>query len=816
MARSADFFVSYTSADTAWAEWIAQTLEDAGYQTVVQAWDFRPGQDFLHQMQQATQRAARTIAVLSPAYLGSAFGEAEWRAAFASDPTGERGLLLPVRVAEVTPPGLLRSRIYLDLVGLDEPAATARLLAGVRRDRAKPVGRRLYPGGQATPGGARFPGQRPAVFEVPAQNPHFTGRNDLLQALRAHLAKNTTGAVVQAGAVHGLGGVGKTQLAVEYAHRYAADYDLVWWIRAEQPAAISGRLAQLARRLGLPELPSLDEQVGAVFDALGQRDRWLLVYDNALTPADLTGLRPPAGGGHVLVTSRNPAWSGVAATVRVEVFSRDQAVGFLAKRTGSGDQAALRRLAGMLGDLPLALEQAAAYLEETAIDVGEYLDLLADRPELFALGQPATTEQTIATTWTVSLDRVRTEAPLAEDLLTLAAFLAPDDLPRALLAEHADALPEPLAAAVGDRLELPQVLGALRRYSLATVTADTLSVHRLVQAVVRHALEPALARVWAAAAVGLVRAGFPDQAGDVEAWPAAARLLPHALAATDHADVLAADPTATAGLLEDAGRYLDGRAEHTQAKTLHERALSIREAQLGPQDPNTADSHQNLGVVLRNLGDIKAARTHHERALAIFEARLGPDHPRTATSLQHLARDLHLQRDLDGARALHERALAIREAHLGPDHPDTAFSLNNLAAVLHDQGDLDGAGPLVQRALAIREARLGPDHPLTAASLTYLGDVLHAQGDLKGARGQHERALAIREARLGPDHPTTAYTLSNLAGVLYAQGDLGGARALHERALAIFQARLGQDHPATRESLNTLTAVRRELDELQP
>jgi tetratricopeptide (TPR) repeat protein len=815
MARSADFFVSYTSADTAWAEWIAQTLEDAGYQTIVQAWDFRPGQDFLHQMQQATLRADRTIAVLSPAYLGSAFGEAEWRAAFARDPTGERGLLLPVRVAEVTPPGLLRSRVYLDLVGLGEPAATARLLAGARLDRAKPVSRRLYPGGQTTPSGARFPGHRPVIFEVPARNPHFTGRSDLLQALRAHLAKRTTGAVVQAGAVHGLGGVGKTQLAVEYAHRYAADYDLVWWIPAEQPAAISGRLAQLARRLGLPELPSLDEQVGAVFDALGQRDRWLLVYDNALTPADLTGLRPPAGGGQVLVTSRNPAWSGVAATVRVEVFSRDQAVGFLAQRTGSGDQATLGRLAGMLGDLPLALEQAAAYLEETAIDVGEYLDLLADRgPELFALGRPATTEQTIATTWTVALDRVRTEAPLAEDLLALAAFLAPDDLPRAVLAEHADALPKPLAAAVGDRLELPQVLRALRRYSLATVTSDTLSVHRLVQAVVRYALDPALARMWAAAAVGLVRASFPDQAHDVEAWPAAARLLSHALAATDHADLLGADPPATAGLLEDAGRYLTGRAEHTQAKTLHERALSIRETELGPHDPDTADSHQNLGVVLRELGDLKAARTHHERALAIFEARLGPAHPRTATSLQNLARDLHLQGDLDGSRALHERALAIREARLGPDHPDTAFSLNNLAAVLHDQGDLDGAGPLVQRALAIREARLGPDHPLTAASLTYLGDVLHAQGDLDGARALHERALAIREPRLGPDHPTTAYTLSNLARVLYAQGDLEGARALHERALAIFQARLGQDHPATRDALNTLAAIRRELGEL--
>jgi tetratricopeptide (TPR) repeat protein len=775
VAGERDFFISYTGADVAWAEWIAQTLEDAGYQTVVQAWDFRPGQDFLHQMQQATQQATRTIAVLSPAYLGSAFGEAEWRVAFASDPTGEQGLLLPVRVAEVTPPGLLRSRVYLDLVDLDQQAATERLLAGVRGGRAKPPGRRLYPGGQATTtGGGRFPGHRPAIFDAPPRNPHFTGRTDLLQALRAHLAETKRGAVVQAGAVHGLGGVGKTQLVVEYTHRYAADYDLVWWVPAERPVTIPGRLAQLARRLGLPELESLEEQVGVVFDALSQQDRWLLVYDNAQMPADLAGLRPPAGSGHLLVTSRNPAWGGVAATVGVDVLPRAQAVGFLAARTGSSDQATLERLAGALGDLPLALEQAAAYLEETGAAPAEYLGLLGDRAkELFALGRPATTEQTIATTWRVSLERLRAEAPAAEELLTVWAFLAPDDLPRALLTDHAGLLPDRLAAAVADRLGFQQTLGTLRRYSLATLTPETVGVHRLVQAVVRHALDSDHTRVGAAAAVGLVLAGFPDQAEDFEAWPMTARLLPHALAVTDHAQALGVDPIATAGLLHQAGRYLWSRAEYTQAKALHQRALSIREAEFGPDHPDTAHSLDNLAAVLVDQGD------------------------------------------LDDARALFERAFSIRETRLGADHPDTAHSLTNLASVLVDQGDLDGAIPLYERALSIRETRVGADHPDTAHTLHNLANALATQGDLDGARTLQERALAIRETHLGADHPWTATVLNDLGVILRGQGDLHGARTLFERALSIHEARLGADHPETVTSRRNLTAVEAALDDRQ-
>ena len=163
------------------------------------------------------------------------------------------------------------------------------------------VGSGRFPGGDQPPAGSGFPGRRPEIFGVPPRNPNFTGRAGLLKALRETLQTREAAAEVRAGALYGLGGIGKTQLAIEYAHRYAADYDLVWWVLAEQPLAIPGRLAVLARRLSLPELGDQEAQLGLLFDELGRRARWLLVYDNATKPSDLvrTGRQPAA----------EPCWS---------------------------------------------------------------------------------------------------------------------------------------------------------------------------------------------------------------------------------------------------------------------------------------------------------------------------------------------------------------------------------------------------------------------------------------------------------------------------------------------------------------------------
>jgi hypothetical protein len=431
-----DFFISYTAANRPWAEWIAVQLEGAGYSTVLQAWDFRPGDDFVHKMQQATTSAARTIAVLSPAYFASQFGEAEWRVAFANDPTGERRLLLPVRVQPCAPPGLLAGRVYIDLVDLSEPAARQRLLAGVDQSGARPTTAPFPGAGAGAGGGPRFPGQGPALSNLPVRNPRFSGRGELLEVLHARLQAGSAAAVLPTGAVHGLGGVGKTQLAIEYAHRFGSDYDLAWWIPAEQPTSATTALAALARRIGIDQLADQTEMVVALFDQLRGRDRWLLIYDNAERPDQLAGLLPEGGGGQLLVTSRWSAWGAQAEPLQLSVLTRDEAIVFLAKRTGSNDEAALDRLADALGDLPLALEEAAAYLEQTQVSLEEYLDLVQGRArELFELEQAAgpshPDQRRVATVWSVSLDRVRAEAPAAEALLALCAFLAPD-IPREL------------------------------------------------------------------------------------------------------------------------------------------------------------------------------------------------------------------------------------------------------------------------------------------------------------------------------------------------------------------------------------------------
>jgi Tfp pilus assembly protein PilF len=771
-----DFFISYNKADRTWAEWIAWNLEEAGYSVILQAWDFRPGSNFVLDMQSATVEANRTIAVLSPDYFSSSFTPSEWTAAFAQDPTGEKGILLPVRVRECEPVGLLRSIVYIELVTLDEAAAKRALLDGLKRGRTKPEGKPHFPGSPSRTIASKphFPGALPAIWNIPHfRNPNFTGREDELAELRASLMAGDATALVQARVIHGLGGIGKTQLAIEYAYRYGWDYDIVWWVRSEDTVTLASDYASLAVKLDLPEKDATEQSaiVEAVKEWLRQNRGWLLIFDNAEDAKSMRDYIPRGSMGHLIITSRNRNWTGLAKSLSVTSLPLEKAMEFLLKRTASQDEATAKALAETLGCLPLALEQASAFIETSGRTMTHYLELFEKRQrELMQRGNSSTEyPATVATTWSISFQKIEMENAAASELLRLCAFFAPDDIPVNMITEGAEKLTESLAATATDSLLLDDALIVLRNYSLIEVENETISIHRLVQAVIRHAMDEEEFKQWAGVAVHVVNASFPQESNDVRIWPLCLPLISHGSIALFHAETSEFASSEAARLLNQIGNYLAARAEYSQAKKMYKRAIAIDEAALGPDHPQVATLTSNLGTVLSEQGD------------------------------------------LAGAKALYERAIAIDEAALGPNHPQVAIFINNLGLVLSEQGDLAGAKALYERAIAIGEATLGLNHPSVATRLSNLGLVLSEQGDLAGAKALYERAIAIDEAALGPNHPQVAIFINNLGLVLSEQGDLDGAKALYERSLQIFREFLGDDHPSTKTVQAHLRTVEKEM-----
>ncbi len=528
-----DFFVSHAGADRAWAEWVAWQLAEAGYCVELDVWDWAAGRNFVTAMDQALARCDRVVALFSAAYFESGrYTTGEWSAALVHVPGVAAGRLVPVRVeavpADKVPP-VLRPLIARDVFGVDELAARRALLeaaAGPGRPGRKPG----FPGSPGRAGGAgpRRPGSRPRVWNVPARNPGFTGRDGLLVAVREALLSGDR-AVVQA--LYGLGGVGKTQLAVEYAHRFAGGYDLVWWVNAEAAPLIGEQLAALAAELGCAGPGAgLAAARGAVLAELRARDRWLLVFDNAAGPEDVAGALP-SGAGHVLITSRAQDWAEVAMPVEVDVLARAESAAILVNRVPGLGEADAGRVAAALGDLPLALAQAAGYMAGTGTAAAEYLDLLAARAaQVLDQGRSAAYPRSLTAVTQLAFDRLRGEDPAAAGLAAICAFLAPEPVPADWFPRAAAKLPAPLAGQAADPVAWRQVLARVRQQALARLDQHGLQMHRLTQAILCGYLPPQQAADARDRAAALLAANHPGKAELPSTWPGWARLLPHLLA----------------------------------------------------------------------------------------------------------------------------------------------------------------------------------------------------------------------------------------------------------------------------------------------
>ena len=650
-------------------------------------------------------------------------------------------------------------------------------------------------------------GARPRVWNIPARNPGFTGRDDLLAEVREQLLAGDK-AVVQA--LRGMGGVGKTQLAAEYAHRFAGTYDLAWWIDAEQGGLIGDQVATLGLALECVQPGAGTEAVwAAVLAELRQRGRWLLVFDNAEDPTDVARWLP-GGGGHVLITSRQRAWDEVATPVEVDVLARAESVAILQTRVTVLSGADADRLAAELGDLPLAVAQAAGFMADTGMTADEFLVLLRTRAgQLLAQGAPGSYPQSLAAATDLIADRLARQDPAAAELASVCAFLAPEPIPQSLFTGAVGVLPSELAARAADPLAWRQTLAQMTRQSLARIDHRGLQMHRLTQAILRERLTPAQAAATRKYAEALLAASDPGDAPNPVTWPRWAQLTPHVLAA----DLAATDSPALRELASHTCWYLiergDVRTAHDLASRLHQQWRD----RLGEDHEHTLAAAHYLAWTLHEMGRYTESRDLNQDTLARRRRVLGQDHPDTLYSAHNLAHALRKLGDVEAARDLNQNTLDRHRRVLGQDHRSTLRSATLLAHDLRALGEVQAARDLNRDTLDRRRRILGQDHPDTLTSAANLATDLRALGEVQAARDLNRDTLDRRRRVLGQDHPDTLTSAANLATDLRALGDVAAARDLDQDTLDRRRHVLGQDHPDTLASAADLATDLRALGE---
>jgi hypothetical protein len=694
---------------------------------------------------------------------------------------------------------------------------------------------------------------------VPIRNPDFTGRESLLSALARSLEEASKASVLPQ-TLHGLGGVGKTQLALEYVYRSADQYDLVWWISAEQPPLVLASLEELGRRLGLPISEDKKQTAATVKDALASSPlRWLLVFDNADRPDDISDLVPSAGG-HVLLTSRNHAWANVWDAIEVDVFDRDESVELLRKRSSAISSTDAHRLADKLGDLPLALDQAASWQAATGMPVSEYLQLFDEHVrELLSEGKPMAYPTTVAAFVSLAFERLRQEAPAVAQLLEMFAFLGAEPISVSLLRRGREAkISQPLSRALRDSIGLSRTIRDLRRYGLAKVDPDQrIQVHRLIQLVLRESLGDELSGQARSNVHNLLASANPGEPDQPDTWQAHAEIGPHILAG----ELIDSDNVEARRVALDQIRFLYVIGDYEGSRRLGEIAAASWERGegegVGPDGELTLIGRRHLAGALRALGMYERARTlqadTYERMCRVF----GKDHEHTLSTARALGADLRIAGDFPSALRTEEESVGRHLRVFGEEDASTLWVRNNLAVSLRMLSDFARAYEIDQAVAGIWVRTVGEGDHRTLFSLSNVARDLYGLGRYSDALELQQRiwpayrdqigaghsdvllaartiAIALRKtgkyeeasvqarenyrnyhSRFGPDHEHTLAATMSYANTLRAVGELSEARSLASEAVALYRRRFGQRHPLTLAAQVNLAIVLRALGELR-
>ncbi|MFC9946864.1 FxSxx-COOH system tetratricopeptide repeat protein [Streptomyces pratensis] len=788
-ALPADLFLSYVAENRMWADWIESVLTRAGFRVVPRDVSADAGPVDAGQM---AETATRTVVLLSSAYLKSQRAVNLWERAVSEDPGGGRRQLLPLRVSDVRLSAPYIDRNPVDLFRLDEVHATTALMRAL--DRPVQLG-------DGTSPGPRFPGTVPRIWNAPPRNPGFTGRSLVLERMRDQLGGGMAVVLPQPQTLYGLGGVGKTQVALEYVHRFMADYDLVWWISSEQIDDVVASLAELAVRLGAQGGDDMAAASQEAVDLLRRgvpSERWLLVFDNADDPERLSRYFPQGGSGHILVTSRNQTWSQHGDALPVDVFLREESIEHLQRRAPglSDDDAA--QVAIAVGDLPLAVEQAAAWIAETATPIDTYLEQLARQaPQVLALNQPAGYPEPVAATWNISIERLKERSPAAVRLLQLCAFFAPEPISANLLysKEMIEAL-KPYDASLQEKLVLGRVIREIGRFALAKVdqVSNSIQVHRLVQAVIRAQLDEDEQREARHVVHRILAGARPDDDEPIdnpETWPRFATIWPH----LGPSDARNCREPETRRLLIDRVRYLWKRGDVRTAGRLGDELRDTWREMLGNQDLQYLYLCFHLSNILRTRGRYVEAKELDEKTLGRQREVLGPEHPHTYMTTSSLAIDLGLLGDyakaIELATAAHEGFSQIFHDR----HPRTLAAANNLALNLRSVGQYARAREIDQDVYDLRSEVLGPEHPYSLSSAMSLARDLREVGRYEDSVGLLSRTYDSYKATLGRTYPTTLSAAKSLAVSLRRAGQLEDARRLTVATRARYRAKYTAANP---------------------
>lgn len=686
------------------------------------------------------------------------------------------------------------------------------------------------------------------ISNLPNRNRHFTGRNKFFKFIRSRFSRGSSIA-----SLSGMGGIGKTEICMEYAHRYAKQYSLIWKIRGESVSSIVIDYARLAKKLNLPQQDIKEEEVilNAIKEWLETHKNWLLIFDNVTNPSvlfnDELPILPNGANGHILISSRYHDWNEWCDQIGVETFTVEEATTFILNRSGQQNKGDAIQLAETLGYLPLALAQAAAYVKQQRIDISNYLHLFqTERKQLWEQeNAPRNYENTIATTWNLSIAKLNKENPLAIDLLYLIAFYAPDDIPLVeiiynysveedsfssdfsarflnfssqskTLVKIRDTLKQTLLETRKDKIrsllrqtqkavDLNRAVEALKSYSLVDGTKELLSIHNLVQVVTQDQMGEKLKLQWNGIALQLANSLFPEKAERPEKWPLCARLFSHAKIIAEQSEQNRILPQTTLALLIKTGRYLYENAQYKKSSGVFEKALKILpRSKKKSQHQAYIDLYRMLGQNYEAVDQYTKAAEIYKKAHVKSKSSFGLNAPEVVTDLNNLGMISLKTGKLDDALAYFKNALNnIRQSHR-KCYGLQSQCFNYLGQTCFAKGEFDGALVHYNQALNLSNSYFGRSHVNSTDILSHIATVYLHQGQLQKAEDDLLLALDATRDFLGKDHPKIADRLNQLGMIYLEKEEVSKSEDILQEAIEIDQKFFGEKHHAIARDHNSL------------